>query len=102
MRWWFRQPTVKVASKGHTDAASLRRLVFDRQTVQNSAYKDQELDEFLAISSSFKQCAFERLSIRSAYCRPRCRKCGSLGTWQVDAQGQSPDPKCQVAQVVSL
>lgn len=66
MRWWFRQPTVRVTSKAHIDAASLQRLVFDHQQVQDITYSDQKLDEFLAISCSFKRCTFERLSTRSA------------------------------------
>ena len=44
----------------------MRRLVFDHQQVQGVAYSGQQLDQFLAISSSFKQCFFERMPIRSA------------------------------------
>jgi len=66
MAWWSRRSTVQVKSKGQVDVASLRRLVFDHQQVQAATYSDQQLDEFLAVSSSFKQCTFERLSIRSA------------------------------------
>jgi uncharacterized protein YjbI with pentapeptide repeats len=66
MRWWFRRPTVQVKSKGHVDVAAMHRLVFDHQQVQGFKCSDRQLDDFLAISSSFKQCSFERLSIRSA------------------------------------
>ena len=66
MGWWFRKPTVRVTSKGRIDVGSLRRLVFDHQGVQDAAYSHQELDQFVAISSTFKQCTFEHLTIRSA------------------------------------
>ena len=66
MGWWFRRPTVRVRSKPRIDPTSLRRLVFEDERVEGAAYAGEQLDEFLAISSSLKHCAFERLSIRSA------------------------------------
>jgi len=58
--------SVQVTSKGHVEVDSLRRLVFDHQQVQGATYSYEQFDEFLAVSSSFKQCFFEHLSIRSA------------------------------------
>src|SRR5262245_2183910 len=63
---WFRRRTVRVSKKGPVDLTSLRRLVFEHQHIENAAYSDRSLDEFLAIASTFKHCRFERLSIRSA------------------------------------
>jgi uncharacterized protein YjbI with pentapeptide repeats len=66
MRWWFQRPKVLVKSRTPIDVASLRRLVLEHRHIQDTAYSDQSLDEFLAVACTFTHCSFERLAIRSA------------------------------------